>query len=340
MRTPGPLTRSLLATGLVTAADIHTHGIRAVDTSRSHDVVIVEVGDGRGYVVKQADHADDDTQGSPARERAIYRLATRHPELAALAPLPRHIDNDILVLDYRAATRTVAEVAVDNGWYDGTLAAALGRTIATWHRASRPYVDEVPAAGAPWIYRALDPERPAYTRTNVGVARLLARLEVGPLVDWLPEQADLWRTDTVIHGDLRFDNCLAGPDGQISFIDWECTTQGDPAWDLGALIAELLSLSPATDAKSCAPILTGPARLLLKAYAETTPARPAPAPPAPAPPVPAERVPAERVFDAAAARLLLRAVQLAGRGDPTLDAELDRHLALTMALAFDSSVRP
>jgi hypothetical protein len=318
VRTPGPLTRVLLDTGIVTAADVHTFGIRAVDSSRSHDVVIVEIGDDRGFVVKKDDRTEDGTQGSPDRERAVYRLAACYPELAALAPVPRHIDDEILVLDY-VATRTVAEVAVYNGWYDGMLATALGRAIEVWHRSSRPYLDQVPAAGPPWIYRALAADRPPYTRTNAGVARLLARLASGPLADWLPAQAALWRTDTVIHGDLRFDNCLAGPNDQISFIDWECATQGDPCWDLGSLVAELLSLSSASDAASCAPVLTGPVRLLLAAYAED--------------------VPTERVLDAAAARSLLRAVQIAGRGDPAYDAELERHLALTTTLAFDSSVR-
>jgi len=42
---------------------------------------------------------------------------------------------------------------------------------------------------------------------------------------------------TIVHGDYRLDNCMLGPDGQISAVlDWEICTLGDPLADVGLLM--------------------------------------------------------------------------------------------------------
>lgn len=42
---------------------------------------------------------------------------------------------------------------------------------------------------------------------------------------------------TVVHGDYRLDNALAGPDDRIrAVLDWEMSTLGDPLTDLGLLV--------------------------------------------------------------------------------------------------------
>jgi aminoglycoside phosphotransferase (APT) family kinase protein len=43
----------------------------------------------------------------------------------------------------------------------------------------------------------------------------------------------------IVHGDYRFGNCMAGPDGPIrAVLDWELCTLGDPLADLGWLAAD------------------------------------------------------------------------------------------------------
>ena len=53
-----------------------------------------------------------------------------------------------------------------------------------------------------------------------------------------------WQAETVIHGDIKYDNILVGPpregreagDVGVWIVDWEFVQIGDPAWDLAAAL--------------------------------------------------------------------------------------------------------
>ena len=60
----------------------------------------------------------------------------------------------------------------------------------------------------------------------------------------LEEAARRWKPSAIVHGDLRFDNCLLtanGPDATITFVDWEQAGWGDPAWDVACLVQDYLT---------------------------------------------------------------------------------------------------
>jgi aminoglycoside phosphotransferase (APT) family kinase protein len=323
------LARHLIDVGLVTAADVHRHGFVAQDAGMSHAVAVVTLGDGRGFVVKELLEPAEGSQGTPEQERAIYRLASRVPELRSyVAPV---IDlgegSPFIVLDLRTDDETVASRALRTGWSDGQLASALGAAVGSWHERSRRYRTELPITPVPWVLRALDDDRPAFLRTNGFVANFLDTVVDGSLRPELATTRRLWRTTSgVVHRDLRFDNCLVTADDRMTFVDWESGGQGDPIWDLATLAQELISASSARDAPSCGPVLTGSVRLLVEAYRAACPS---------------ERWGAggqARLVRFTAARLLQRACQLAARGHQDLEAERDRHLALAGVVFRDPSI--
>jgi aminoglycoside phosphotransferase (APT) family kinase protein len=84
--------------------------------------------------------------------------------------------------------------------------------------------------------RALSPAAIELTRTIQGAAPLCAQLEA---------LAAGWSDETVIHGDVRWDNVLATPDARgrwtrLQLIDREVCGPGDPAYDIGCFIGEYL----------------------------------------------------------------------------------------------------
>jgi len=56
-----------------------------------------------------------------------------------------------------------------------------------------------------------------------------------------------WRRDTLIHGDMKFENCVlayakgAGAEPEIKVVDWEIADLGDPRWDIGSMLQSWLA---------------------------------------------------------------------------------------------------
>ena len=74
--------------------------------------------------------------------------------------------------------------------------------------------------------------------------------EHSDLLDSMIRLGRQWRAETLIHGDLKFDNVLVVPDAPDSardgcttrLVDWEFVQIGDPAWDLASVLHDFLLL--------------------------------------------------------------------------------------------------
>ena len=64
------------------------------------------------------------------------------------------------------------------------------------------------------------------------------------LVEALRAGRRLWRPSCLIHGDVKWDNTILdpGPPVTVKLFDWELAGSGDPAWDVGSALADLLSV--------------------------------------------------------------------------------------------------
>ena len=51
-----------------------------------------------------------------------------------------------------------------------------------------------------------------------------------------------WQATSLIHGDMKWDNCLVDGDaGNVRIVDWELADIGDPSWDVGAVLQSYVS---------------------------------------------------------------------------------------------------
>jgi thiamine kinase-like enzyme len=63
----------------------------------------------------------------------------------------------------------------------------------------------------------------------------------------LDELSEGWRAETLIHSDIKWDNCIVLAPSRSSrrttlkIIDWEFAAVGDPLWDVGAVFSNYLS---------------------------------------------------------------------------------------------------
>lgn len=128
------------------------------------------------------------------------------------------------------------------------LIAVIARRLAACHDASRA----LPSAARSDAVLRGEPPVPNYdhvTPTELAhaagtdIRTYLAAVQ--GVAAALRQMREGWRTDCLIHGDLKDDNILVGSatgeaDLSIVFVDWELSSWGDPRWDLGTLIGQFL----------------------------------------------------------------------------------------------------
>ena len=106
------------------------------------------------------------------------------------------------------------------------LVADFGRELAAIHRLETTSVDQIatiddPLAVQRTLYEAFEDPHPVFD--------LAFR--------WLDERRPQARQPCVVHGDFRMGNVLVDSEGLAAVLDWELAYFGDPAFDLGWLVA-------------------------------------------------------------------------------------------------------
>jgi aminoglycoside phosphotransferase (APT) family kinase protein len=127
------------------------------------------------------------------------------------------------------------------GRYPPEAARAIGRALAWLHAATRDRRAELPdevgqsaSTVEPLLF--LDPYR--YSRlSRAGIAFYSAIQADGTALRSLQAMLRAEVTGCLLHGDMKQANLLRRGGGAITLLDWELAHWGDPAADLGALIA-------------------------------------------------------------------------------------------------------
>jgi aminoglycoside phosphotransferase (APT) family kinase protein len=127
------------------------------------------------------------------------------------------------------------------------LARETGRALALLHSVPLVAVEDL---NGPDHARALRLHRldldALHTLSPAAVELIRIVQGLGELCASLDELAASWRRESVIHGDVRWANCLAWRSmdsnrwTRLHLIDWELCAAGDPAADIGAFFGEYL----------------------------------------------------------------------------------------------------
>lgn len=221
----------------------------------SGDFIVLEAGrrnrnfkvlhrDGSGVFIKQVKVADSIENTTLRREAECYRLAQRNPEWASLMPtfLGHDERRQCLILELLPHGVNLTEYVQRGGELSRELATKLGRAIACFHRVrvdpeSHGLSEISFPKRVPWIL--------FFHRDNNRVSQ--AVIELGDLIRHnevvsanLDRLCENWRFDDVIHGDMKWDNCvlyqIQDRDEQLNIVDWELFDFGDAAWDLGGFL--------------------------------------------------------------------------------------------------------
>jgi hypothetical protein len=206
-----------------------------------------------GYFVKQA--KEEDGAKTLRREALCYWRAHDDLRLAPLAQLmPRFVDydeaNGVLVVELAGESETLHQHFLRDRAFTPEIGILLADGLAVYQsehgRRLRGEVDDETFPGTlPWIFTAAD--EPEWFRGWFGEAgsELLTWLCGHPeFLATIRRVAGRWRRDTLVHGDLKWDNCLLVREGEgrhsLRFVDWELADVGDARWDIGGVIQAFL----------------------------------------------------------------------------------------------------
>lgn len=235
----------LLSLGIVKPRAVVDEGLTVIDASRRNSVFLVTTAAGRTFAVKQARAG---TAATLAHEAAVLRVLAAG-ELADRVPAVVHHDPDAgrLVLRTPGGAKDWNEHHAA-GRFSPASARILGRTLAELHSSPPDGLGALPpGVDRMWALSLPTPPRALLLGLSAGALDLVARVQASrPLCERLEELAEAHVDDALVHGDLRWDNCLAVARAgsqrrtRLLLVDWELAGRGAAGFDVGTILAEYL----------------------------------------------------------------------------------------------------
>ena len=245
----------LLERGLVSTQQIVDGDYMVVEAPRRNRNFKIIKQDQTGLFLKQVQRWDQLSIATLQLEAHCYRLTNENPEFAPLRDLVPHFHGyddrgAILITELLGGGQTLAEYYYQAGRIPNEVATQLGSAFGRYHRnvksaASVDTKEAVFPRRIPWIlsFHKMNPSM--LQQVSGGNYQLLDVLKRYP--DFgrvLDELASDWKFESLIHGDIKWDNCVLVPsaNGKVSLklVDWELADWGDPCWDVAAIFSAFL----------------------------------------------------------------------------------------------------
>lgn len=210
-----------------------------------------------GLFVKQIKSPEAQAIATLQREAAFYRTVGSSQAYASIRGMvPGFVDFDdrrrALTVNLIEDSESLAERHMREGAYREDLASLLGERLGQIHSqgaamAVDPALRHLFTYQLPWPmmldqigYTLLDNLGP------IGPALSKAIRQMPALQSLLSELRPIWQYDSLVHGDMKWDNCMIkeGPAGerQLKIVDWELADIGDGAWDVAAVFKEYVAV--------------------------------------------------------------------------------------------------
>jgi hypothetical protein len=232
--------------------------------------LLLTLKDDRKLLVKQERHnKEGKTAGEFLKEWQVQELVNRFPELASIRHLfPEVLDFDrdksIITFNYLTDYRDLAEFYNKEQTYPTAIATEIGTAIGKIHSLTldrSEYRDFLTAADTK------DKSEPDIAVYTGGIERITPEVfgiypgdglkflalyqRYDSLGKAIASLSSTYQPCCLTHNDLKLNNLLLhndwkqnSPDSQsiLRFIDWERGSWGDPAFDLGSLVASYVQI--------------------------------------------------------------------------------------------------
>jgi hypothetical protein len=246
--------RYLLRRDLLRPSSIVDDGLEVVEVSRRNLAFRVTTSEGPCYFLKQG--IDPDRSATVAHEAMVYRMFGSCDDADGLRRhVPGYVDFDaqraLLVLELLRPCEDFSRYQARTGRCAVTLGRRFGVALSALHRQGTRAAKRS-AAGSfhgrrPWALFLDIPRLAAlqdFSAAHLQMIRIIQSTE--ELRETLRVLRSDWRSDTFIHHDLKWNNCLVFPKPgsvrvtELKLVDWEFADWGDACWDAGAALGNYL----------------------------------------------------------------------------------------------------
>ncbi|MFL6195782.1 MAG: phosphotransferase family protein [Thermoanaerobaculia bacterium] len=243
----------LMERGWMPPAALVDGDVMTLEASRRNKNLKVLRQEGPSLFLKQAGQMDPRSVATLRVEATVYQLANADTPFAALRPLlPRFhgydTERNIIVLEAVPGAESLHLRQLRENAISPEVARALGTALGQVQRQVRAdrAAASVPqgtfAAQPPWILSAAEMTgQPTQGVSGAGLQLLQVLQRYPEFPRLLAELRAGWRVETLIHGDIKWDNFLVTPDNGVRLVDWELADWGDPSWDAGAVLQGFLT---------------------------------------------------------------------------------------------------
>jgi hypothetical protein len=250
--TAANLVHFLMNQGLLGASEIVAGEVAVIDASRRNRNFKVVRNGSAGLFVKQMRDMQTDAMLTLKREAACYELAKEDAALSRLMPrLVRYDENrHVIVVDLLPGAESLLNYHTRHKTFPVEVGRMLGEGLGLYHTQASALIENEK------LKQLLARQIPLILTLGRGGHAMLNHFgRVGPALSALLQQhkdfeglldalGAEWRFDSLVHGDMKWDNVLifpaaAGLDFRI--VDWEMADFGDAAWDVGAVLQSFLA---------------------------------------------------------------------------------------------------
>lgn len=255
----------LLKKALLNAESVIDGDVKIFDNSRKNRNIRVIRKNNTSYLLKQPSIGDVYSATTIQREATLYKLIKMEKDLYSIKEIvPNIIEFDlkeiVLILEYINNSESYREYnynLMSAGNLHLEVTSTLGRMIAIYHRdferllfkSKNGYPQSLSflPRSLPFNIAVIRPNPFLLSIASPANIRLLKIIQQYPeILDFFENvYRDWYMQQTLVHGDIKWDNIIVVRNNQqkvidIRIVDWELATVGDPAWDIGGILHDFI----------------------------------------------------------------------------------------------------
>jgi len=252
---PENLVYYLLERGLVKRESAVSGCVEISEIARRNRNFKVKQRNAQGYFVKQVRQWEPEAIRTLRAEAQSYKLAAEDDTFADVAQIIPHFccydeRRSVLVTELIDGAETVTEHHFKNDAFPVEVGEQLGRAFGNYHRkvTAKPpnNLNGIFPRRAAWALSMHDMPAPPSAGLSGGIHQMLAMIRQFPqFAAALDGLRSSWRMDALIHGDIKWENCVLCPGANgalaLKIVDWEMADWGDACWDLAGILSAYLT---------------------------------------------------------------------------------------------------